>query len=550
MDIESLRARPGTRFKVVVYSVQSRVIQILERFSASETRRQSGILRLTFENTNAAFSAIMLNQIADVYIRQNIGRRSEEAELSLNFLNDELPKIRIRLDASEKALNEFRSRSKTMDISSEIRELLVKATAIEKLQLELDLKRREYIIRYDEAHPMMKGVVSQLAGVKAENEELLRRIGQLPLVEQDYIRLARDVQVNNQLYVSLLNNAQQLQIAKAGTTGNVSIVDRALVPEKPARPRKPLIAAIGALLGVILGFIVCQTLAVISKVVRDPKKLERDSGLPLLAIIPQDEYQYEVDQHKVRQLYLLSREKPNSSSVEALRSLRTSVLFRLSEKERSKVVLITSAVPAQGKSFVSVNLSYLFAASGKRVLLIEADIRLGTARNYLPHADSTQGLSTALLNGTSPAAAVIQDVYPNLDFLPAGPVVRNPGELLATDSMVRFINELAEQYDIVIVDSPPLLPVHDARSLGRAADMTLFIARQDSVNMTEIQDGIDVFSKSGNKIDGMVFNGFVPTGLRYGYGYGYGYGYRRYRYGTGRYGRKYRYGAYDSYTKE
>lgn len=549
IEIAELHAQPNTEFSVIVYSIQSRVVQILERYSAVETKRQSSIIKLTYENPNPSFSAVMLNEIADSYLQQNISRRSEEAELSLKFLNDELPKLRTKLDAAEKALNEFRSKSRTMDITSEIRELLVRATSIEKAQLELDLKRREYAVRYDNSHPLMKSVISQLEGVKVEAAELSSQIGRLPLVEQNYIRLARDVQVNNQLYVSLLNNAQQLQIAKAGTTGNVAIVDRALVPEKPSRPRKSVIAAFGALFGLLLGFVLCQTLALISKVVRDPKKLEIDTGYPALAVIPLDFEQMETASSVEKRIYLLAKEKPNASSVEALRSLRTSLMFRLSEKQNAKIVLITSAVPAQGKSFISNNLSYLIAATNKKVLLIEADIRLATARNYINFDASSPGLSSILKDGLIPKSVILKEVFPNMDYLPAGPTVRNPGDLLATNRMEAVIKELAEEYEFIVIDSPPLLPVHDARFLGKSADATLFVVRQDSVSLGEVRDALDVFGKSGNEIDGLVFNGFVPSSLRYGYGYGYSqswYGnkYRNKYYG-GRYGR--RYGAYAPY---
>ena len=544
VEIAMLRARAGTRFRITVYSIQSRVIQILEKFSAIEAKRQSNILRLTYENASPGFSAIMLNEIADTYVQQNISKRSEEAELSLRFLEEELPKLRIKLDASERALNEFRSKSKTMDITSEIKELLTQTTSLERTRLELDLKRREYTVRYDSSHPVMQALMSQLSGINAQSTELARQIGRLPLVEQDYIRLARDVQVNNQLYVGLLNNAQQLQIVKAGTTGNVAIVDRAVPPERPLRPKKSLIAAVGALLGLIFGFIICQALAIISKVVRDPKKLELETGLPTLAVIPLDDEQMEISIETKKKSYLLSKEKPNASSVEAIRSLRTSVAFLLSEKSRSKVVLITSAVPSQGKSFISVNLCYLIAATGKKVLLIEADIRLASARNYIEYDTTGYGLSTVLKDNIPVDSVILRDVFPNMDYLPAGPTVRNPGDLLAADAMFDLINNLAEQYDYVLIDSPPLLPVHDARSLGRAADVTLFVARQDAVSIAEVHDGIDVFSKAGNQIDGLVFNGFIPSSLRYGYGYAYGYAkYSRYK----QYGQ--RYGVYNGYKR-
>lgn len=546
VKIGKLRARPGNKFKVSIYSIQSRITQVLSNLVVNETKRQSGILQLTYQSSSASFASSMLNAIMDAYLQQNIGRRSEEAELSLKFLNSELPSLRSRLDASEKALNDFRSRTKTIDISTEIRELLTKSTSIERLRVESELKLRELAERYDAAHPLMKSINSQIQVLHLENAELSRKIGQLPVVQQDYLRLARDVEVNNQLYVGLLNNAQQLQIAKAGTTGNVSIVDRAVAPERPSRPKKTLILVIGGLSGIILGFLFCQLLAISSRVVRDPKKLELEAGLPILAILP-----FDFDQSSHAKAdgppFLLAKENSDSASIESLRSLRTSLLFKLSEKPRSKVVLITSAVPSQGKSFISANLSYLIGASGKRVLLIEADIRMASISRYIQFPDSEVGLSTLLNQKATFENAIRSEVYPNMDFLPAGKKVRNPGDLLAGDIMAHIIAEMADAYDYVVIDSPPLLPVHDARSLGKSADVTLFVARQDSVSLDEVHDAIDVFGKSGNTLDGLVFNGFVPSRIRYGYGYGaYGYGkyHRGYGYGMGRskYGRYGKYG--------
>ena len=217
VSLEGLRARPGAIFGLKMYSTLSKISGILGILTAAETKRQSGIIKLTFEDRNPAKAAQMLNSIANAYVRQNVSRRSEEAEHSLAFLNQELPKLRAQLEISEQSLNVFRNEKKTIDIPGEIKELLTQATTLEKSRLELELKRKEYAIRFQPDYPLLKAVNSQLAEVKDQTAALNQHISQLPQVQQDYIRKARDVEVNNQLYVSLLNNAQQLQIAKAGT---------------------------------------------------------------------------------------------------------------------------------------------------------------------------------------------------------------------------------------------------------------------------------------------------------------------------------------------
>ena len=552
MRIDTLLARPGTRFRIVVRSLQDSIAQMSQNLVVVDDRRQTSLIKLNYQNANPAYAAVVLNAITTAYVEQNIARLSEEAEQTLKFMNQELPKLRAKLDASEQELNEFRSSTKTIDVSSEIKEVLTKITMLDKMRFDLDMKKNEYAQRYDPAHPLMQAIKTQSDGLKAETAALNKQISQLPTMQQDYIRLARDVEIDNRLYVALLSNSQQLQITKAGITGTSVVIDRAVMPQSPSKPKKALVVAIGALAGLILGFALCQILGMISKVVRDPKKLEHETQLPTLAILPLDSDQEEHIGAMNGKVFLLAKEKPSASSVEALRSLRTSLLFKLSEKRRSKVVLITSAVPSQGKSFIAANLCYLMAASGKRTLLVEADIRLASIKRYVEYDVTRPGLSTVLRDNLPVENAILKDVYPKMDYLPAGPVVRNPGDLLAADSMNAVIDSLAELYDIVIIDSPPLLPVHDARSLGKSADVTLFVVRQDTVTVTEVHDAIDVFSKSGNTIDGTVFNGFVPSRMRYGYGYSYGYGYRRY--GLGRlYGKRYgasygsSYGSYGQY---
>ncbi len=555
LRLEQIKARPGNEFKLVTYSMLSRISQLLGQMTVAETKRQSGIIKMTFEDRNPSRAAQMLNAVARAYVEQNVSRRSEEAERSLAFLNRELPRLKADLELSEQNLNEYRNQKKSIDIPGEIRELLTQTTNTEKSRLELEIKRKELATRFEPDYPMIKAIDAQLATVNSQSSSLNKEISRLPQVQQDYIRKARDVEVNNQLYVSLLNNAQQLQIAKAGTVGNVAIVDSAVSPERPSRPNKVLTVAIGALLGLILGLVVCQVIALLAGIVRDPKKLEQAVSLATLGIIPLsseqieavDDFQIATDKgDKEQHIFLLAKEKPSSVVSEALRSLRTSLIFKLSEKSRSKVILLTSAVPSQGKSFISANLSYLFAVTGKRVILVEADVRRASIKRYIKFDTAGPGLSSVLINGASLEDTILKEVYPNMDFLPAGPRVKNPGDMLATDALQNILNTLASTYDYVIIDSPPLLPVNDARSLAKAADVTLFVARQEMVSLSEINEAIEVFGKAGSYIDGLIFNGFVPSVIRYGYRYGYGYGGGYWRYGGkyGRYGGKYgRYGG-------
>ena len=548
LSLATLKARTGTVFKLRVYSTLSRIGSILGRMTAAETKRQSGIIKVTFEGTNPGQTAQMLTAITRAYINQNVSRRSEEAEKSLEFLNKELPRLKADLEISEQNLNTFRNEKKTLDVPGEIRELLTQTTNIEKSRQELELKRKQFQVQYQPDYPLLKAINSQLKEVQTQSIALEKTISNLPQTQQDYIRKARDVEVNNQLYVALLNNAQQLQIAQAGTVGNVAVVDPAVPPEKPSRPNKPLTVAIAALLGLALGFVVCQLLAFITGVVRDPKKLEQSIGQPTLGVVPLSLEQVNaMEREDSGELsdYMLAAAEPTSTVVEALRSLRTSILFSLAEKKQAKVLLLTSAVPSQGKSFLSANLAYLLAVTGKRVLLIEADVRRSSIKRYIDFDPKNPGLSSVLNENIDIASVILKDVYPNLDFLPAGPRVKNPGDMLSTDRLSILIASLRNQYDFIFIDSPPLLPVNDARALAKVSDITLFAVRQEMVSLTEVREALEIFAKSGNYIDGVIFNGFIPSRIRYGYNYGYGYGGI---FGYFKYGRRYKnYGKYGNY---
>lgn len=526
--IKTLRARAGTVFTITRFSLLSRIEQIEKQLNTAETKRQSSIIGLSFEDTDPQRAARMLNAVADAYLQLNVERRSEEAEKTLNFLKAKLPELRARLEESENALNSFRARENTIDVTGEIKVLLDKSVALEKERVQAELQRSQQAASYQPQSPVMRALDSQINNLKAEENRLSNEIRNLPRVQQDYLRLVRDVEVNNQLYVGLLNNAQQLQVAKAGTVGNVAIIDRAVVPERASRPKRKQIVTVGGMGGLLLGFLAAQALALLKARVRDPKKLEQATRLSSYAILPQAQDQLEHEKgNKANHPYVLAAEHPTSPSVEALRSLRLALQFGLAETERGKVILITSAIPGQGKSFISANVAYLLASSGKNTLLIDADVRRSSIGRYLPTLGGT-GLTDVLLGKSTIEASLRLDVMPNLTLLSAGPSVRNPGELLASANLPHIINNLAERFDYVIIDSPPLLPVMDAALLAKLADVTAFVVRQGRVSMGEVKEAIDILAQAGEKVDGMIFNGFVASRVRYGYGGRYG----SHRYGS------------------
>jgi tyrosine-protein kinase Etk/Wzc len=539
--ISSLRARTGTRFIVKRNSLGAEVREVVRALAAREASRQSNVIRATLEDADPRRAAHLLNAIADAYVERNVGRRSEEAQKSLAFLREQLPKLKEQLEASERRLNEFRNAQQILDVTAEIRSLLERTVAIETQRAELELKRQELALRYEAAHPSLRAVDSQLFALRGEAERTTRDVRGLPSREQEFLQLARDVQVNTQLYVGLLNNAQQLEIARAGTIGNVAIVDRAVAAARPLKPNKQLTVALGGGAGIVLGFLLVQVLAAIAGVVRNPSRLEKTTGLPIFAIIPRSPEQSEKDTG-AGEHFLVSEKFGLSPTAESLRSLRTAVLFALSDKTSGKIVLVTSATPAQGKSFVSSNLAYLLASGGRKVLVIDADIRRRALREYLAMPDTAAGLTDILRGEASPEDCVLPEVHPNLWILPPGAKVRNPGELFTRPELGRLFDWAAASYDFIVVDSAPLLLVSDAGEIAKYADQALFVVRQGESTIADVVETLGSLRRSGCPSPAIVFNSYTPSTLRYGYRYGYGYSYgskRRYGYGNGRYGQGY-----------
>jgi tyrosine-protein kinase Etk/Wzc len=531
--VTSLRAVAGTRFAVKRHPVESEVREVVKALSAREASRQSNVIRAALEDTDATRAAHLLNAIAEAYVERNVGRRSEEAQKSLAFLREQLPKLREQLEASESQLNSFRNSQTILDVTAEIRSLLERTVAIETQRAELELKRQELSLRYESAHPALRAVDSQLFALRSEAERTTREVRGLPSREQQFLQLSRDVQVNTQLYVSLLNNAQQLEIARAGTVGNVAVVDRAVAAAGPLKPNKQRTVALGGFAGLVLGFLASQLLAAITGVIRDPKRLERLTGLPVVAIIPRSVEQQERGEAEGGH-FLVSERYGAAPTSEALRSLRTAVLFTLSERN-GKTVLVTSATPAQGKSFVSANLAYLLASGGRKVLLIDADIRRRSMPEYLAIPSDAAGVTEILRGVAKPDQCTLPEIHPNLWVLPAGAPVRNPGDLFTRRELSELLAWAVANHDYLVIDSAPLMLVSDAGELARYANETLFVVRQNEATSSEVRDALAALRRAGGTGSSLVFNGYAPSRIRYGYRYGYGYGYG---YGPG-YGARY-----------
>ncbi|MGB1466991.1 MAG: polysaccharide biosynthesis tyrosine autokinase [Alcanivorax nanhaiticus] len=473
---------------------------------------------------------MQLNAIAETYLLQNIKRLSAEAENSLDFLDEQLPEIKGKLNEAEEKLNKYRLESESVDLTLETQSVLERLVAIEAKLNELKIKESEIAARFTKEHPAYRTLIQQRGSLEQEKQDLNNQIKELPETQQEVLRLMRDVEVNQEIYVGLLNKVQELRIMKAGTVGSVRIIDQAMVQPAAVKPKKPLIAILAAMLGAMasVGFVLLK--AAFNKGIESPEQLE-EQGVSVYAAVPVSEAQTKTDRlanlgRKRKQVSktvpLLAATSPEDLAVEALRSLRTSLHFAMLESS-NKVLMISGPSPGVGKSFISANLAAVLAQAGQRVVVIDADLRKGNMHRYFGGANET-GLSS-YLSGQAQLQDITQETSTaNLTFISRGQVPPNPSELLMHDRLKQLMDTLSSEYDLVLVDTPPILAVTDAAIVGQLAGSSLIVTRYGVNSVKEVDITLTRFAQNKVEIKGAILNCMERRASNeYGY-YAYEYG--------------------------
>lgn len=531
--VTQLIARPGVQFKVTKIRRHNAILDLQEAISASERGKDSGIISIAFEHEDFRLAERILDEVGRNYVRQNVERNSAQAAQSLEFLSQKLPEVKAELEAAEGQFNDYQVSAESIDITSEAEALLTQVVELEKRISELDLQRAEIEQRFRTTHPRYRAWVSQMEELKERRAELDRRISRLPETQQELVRLRRDVEVGNEIYLQMLANIQQLNIARAGTVGNVRVVDEAAVNiEEPVRPKKALIAIIATLFGGFVGVAIVLLRTALNRGVENPEDIEK-MGLPVYASVPYSEVQESFIKQNVNRLTrkqvpaqrakLLAIANPADLAIEALRSLRTSLHFGMMDA-KNNVLMISGPSPEVGKTFVSTNLAAVIAYAGQSVLLVDTDMRRGLVHENLG-MPSSPGLSD-LLSGSAKLEDVIKTTeIDGLSFISRGTAPPNPSELLMSKYFADFIAQVSKQYSLVIVDTPPILAVTDAAVVGRHAGTAMMVSRFGLNTAKEVALANQRFEQNGVEIRGVVFNGVVRKISAYNYGY-YNYEYK------------------------
>jgi tyrosine-protein kinase Etk/Wzc len=509
MQLATLNARPGTEFQVVKNRPLTTSLYYQSLLKLTEAGKDSGIVYMSLEDKDPLKANLILNDISRLYLRQNVDRSSAEAAQRLEFLRSQLPIVRKQLEASEDALNNYQRRSKSVDISLETKAVLDKVVNIDSMINELRLKRTDMDRLYTRQHPAVQTLNTQIGQLEAQKNALQEKIKALPETQQELLRLNRDMQVTNQTYTQLLNKSQEQDIIRAGNIGNVRIIDKADANiEEPVKPMRKLIVLISLLLGALIAVAVVFIRQAFDRGIVNPEVIE-NLGMPVYASVPLSKLQDRLNKGRSSssESKLLSVTEPTELAIESLRSLRTSLHFAMLES-RNNVLMISSPTAGVGKSFVSSNLAVIIAQTGKKVLLIDADMRKGYLHKIIG-LQPRHGLSDALAARLGNKEVVNATVVDNLHFISCGFAAPNPSELLMHDNFNKLLRELSPQYDLVLIDTPPIMAVTDAALVGRQAGTTLLVARFGKSSIKEVESAKRRLAQNGVLVKGAIFNGVI-----------------------------------------
>ncbi|HAS1313173.1 TPA: polysaccharide biosynthesis tyrosine autokinase [Enterobacter bugandensis] len=533
--VTSLSAAPGTRFALKTVTKLEAINALQRRLIVSESAKQSGIISLTLTGEDPDKIAVVLNTIAENYLSQNIARQEAKDTRSLTFLQDQLPKIRRELDEAEARLNAYREQRDSVDLSLEAKTVLDQVVNVENQLNELTFREAEVSQLFKKDHPTYRALRDKKQTLKQERTRLNNRVSSMPSTQQEILRLSRDVESGRTIYLQLLTRQQELNISRSSAIGNVRIIDPAVTQPGPVKPHKVIIIVLGMLVGLMLSAGTVLVRSAFKRGITSSEQLEAQ-GMPLLATLPRSVWLWKKTHLRKRTLFashwkhrtsnvpFLPVDRPADIFVEAVRGLRTSLHFTMMNAV-NRIVVISGPSQDCGKTLVSTSLASIAAQAGQRVLFIDADMRKGYVHNIFK-LNNQHGLSSVLGGSIEWQDAIQRFEKGGFDVLTCGSQPSHPVELLMNERFQTVMSRIDKEYDIVIVDTPPVLAVTDALLVARAAATTLLVARFGKTSVKEIENCRKRLQQMGVQVEGAILNDIVKSAAFY-----YHSGYSHYNYG-------------------
>lgn len=539
ISVTSLPAA-GHPITLTKLSAPSAINALSSNLSVTERGKQTGIVQLTLTGENQKQVSRVLANVVQSYVNQNLARGSQQTTTTIEFMNSQIPQLKQKLEQSEEAFNIFREQNGTIDVTTEAEILLNESAQIERQLSELQLKQAELLTYYTAEHPVVVQINDQLAVLNARRQEIKDTVTRMPETQRKFLQLSQDMEINREIYLTMLKNYEQLKIARAGEIGSVRVVDMPINTFNPVAPKKSILWLLGLAIGSLIGTALVFIKNLLRNPVKDPEQLEIKTGVPVIATIPRSKSSFNLSKKRGNNRNLLAMVDHESLSYEAIKSLRTSLMFSMPNLTKAakgsiesdtgmvqygKVIVITGEAPGIGKSFISSNLAETFSQLNKKVLIVDGDMRRGelhkifSITNNVGLGDYLTGTEETLNNYIHPTP------FDFIDFMPRGEHPNNPVSLLASERLRKMMAELVTIYDIIIIDTPPVLAVSDAIITAKYADKVLMVTRFNKSIEGQVAYAVKQMDKGGVTVDGIVLNDMVQgITSKYNYHYSYAYG--------------------------
>lgn len=545
--------------------------------------RNSELVKIKMKTNSPELSARIANTLAEEYVDKNLEDKVLITRGATEEIQKQLAETKRRLEESEKRLYAYaqendivamkKRQSVILNKIEDIAEKLTEAEAdriareVQFLQLqnngisalnlmssnsigELGLTHAELtanyvkeLSRFKDGHPELISLKKQIdfledkirtiirtayleaigreKALRQHLEELKRENNLLEEKSIGYRVLERDMETNIQLYEGLLQRMKEAAVSSEIKTTNIQIVDRAVPPSKPIKPRKKLNILLSMIVGLTMGVCIAFFFEYLDNTIKGPDDIEQHLKVPLFGIVSKID-----TENKSLSDTLILKNDPRSIAAEAIRNIRTSLLFSFANGNRGRLILTSSTVPWEGKSFFSSNIAIAMAEAGKKVLLVDTDLRKPSLNRYF-NVRREPGITNFLV-GEDEIESVIQDsIFPNLSFIACGPIPPNPSELLGSPKMEEFLKMVSDRFDWVFLDSPPEISVTDANILNNMVDGTILVIESGRTSRDYIRKTISRFNEIQPKVIGAVLNMLDITKQGYYY-HSYYYKYKYY----------------------
>lgn len=514
--VSSLVAEAGQEFTLVKNARYSTIEDLRNTLAIAEVGKGTGIINMAIKGADKTENVQILNSIIQNYVDQNTERKKEVTNNTLLFLDEYLPKIKTKLDNYENQLNTFRKKNESIDLSLEAKSALDSALQVEEKLNELTFKEVEIQQLYTRNHPAYQSLLDKRQQLLREKEKISKAIQKLPNTQQQIVRLTRDVESEQAIYNQLVAKQQELSVLNSGITADVRIIDSAESQPNAVAPKKALIMVLATILGFIVGCAYVIAREFFNNKIKGTEDIDA-LGVNVYATIPFSTHEKKlIAAGNKRPLAL---ENPADTAVEAIRSLRTSVYFSVMN-QGNNLVMISSASPGVGKSFVTSNMAVVLANAGKKVLLIDTDLRKGCIHKAFGLSNKA-GLSEYLAQQDTTQPTIHHGVIENLDVICRGKNVTHSSELLMGERFKHLLDTVKGQYDIVVIDTAPILAITDSAIIGKYVGTSLLIAYYGVNTAKDVELSLKRFKQNDIEITGVILNGIDAKSDDYNYVYEY-----------------------------